>query len=98
MNTETTADELRAAIENGLECYSIPCSDNSGDIVVHIQQTVDEIYKRVIAAQKPADVEALLRDMRCEVIYTHEATMSIPLYERMKDAIAAMGKPIGEKS
>ncbi len=40
----------------------------------------------------PADSEGveLLRDMRCNVTWTDVATMPIPLYERIKDAIAAL--------
>jgi len=34
--------------------------------------------------------EKLLTDMRCQVEYTHVATMPIPLYERMK---AALNRP-----
>jgi len=33
------------------------------------------------------DTKELLRDMRCDVIWTRVATMPIPLYERMKEAI-----------
>lgn len=41
--------------------------------------------------QEPGDdSNDLLRDMRCQVEFTHVATMPIPLYERMKAAIAAM--------
>ncbi len=38
----------------------------------------------------------LLTDMRCEVVWTDKATMPIPLYERMKEAIkqAMADKPI----
>lgn len=33
------------------------------------------------------DLEQLLTDMRMEVIWSHVATMPIPLYERMKEAL-----------
>ncbi len=32
-------------------------------------------------------LKQLLTDMRCEVVYSHGATMPIPLYERMKETI-----------
>lgn len=33
------------------------------------------------------DINQLLTDIRCEVSYTHVATMPIPLYERIKEAL-----------
>lgn len=32
-------------------------------------------------------MKELLTDMRCDVVWTDKATMPIPLYERMKEAI-----------
>jgi hypothetical protein len=37
-----------------------------------------------------SEVENLLMTMRCNVIYSDKATMPIPLYERMKAAIAVI--------
>lgn len=40
-------------------------------------------------------LKELLTDMRCQVEYTHVATMPIPLYERIKQALSNTG--INEK-
>lgn len=53
--------------------------------------TVTSIFDIIRKHTAAPDVVELLRDMRCNVDYTNVATMPIPLYERMKAAIAAMG-------
>lgn len=47
----------------------------------------------VIASKAIGSEVKLLRDMRMEVIYTHVATMPIPLYERMKEALSSLPSP-----
>ena len=54
-----------------------------------IQELLDKI-KGDAERLESNDINKLLQDMRCDVVWTDKATMPIPLYERMKAAINAI--------
>lgn len=61
-------------------------------VVTGMRQAVEMMKVRgTTHPRAPAEAVELLRDMRVQVVWTDKATMPIPLYERMKAAIAAMG-------
>ncbi len=51
---QLSEEQAKGAIEEALKCYSVPCSDDSGDIIIHVGQTVDEIYRALLATHHSA--------------------------------------------
>lgn len=63
-----------------------------GDYFWEHKDTIKRALVALTTQPQSKEVEKLLMDMRCEVVYTHVATMSIPLYERIKAALASVPK------